>query len=184
MEYQEILDKIKPELEKIQEYFKSQIMEIRAGRISFALVEEIKVDCFGSVLPLKQLGAISGSGKEIIVQLWDKSYVEGVVRAIEQRKLGLGLRVEGNTIYLSAFSLTEESKRNLLRVLNQKKEEISQSIRHLRDKAWKQIQEGYQKGEIREDDKYRGKDKLEELIQDHREKIEKMAEVKKKEIES
>lgn len=184
MSYQEILEKIKPDLEKAQENFKSQLMEIRAGRLTIGLIEDIKVDCFGSILPLKQLGAISfSSPREILVQLWDKSYIESVVRAIEKRNLGLGMEVEGNNIYFSAPPLTEDSKKNLIKVLNQKKEEIFQNIRHRRDRAWKEIQEGFQKGEIGEDDKYRGKDKLEELIREQREKIEEVVENKRKEIE-
>jgi len=185
MSYQEIIEKIKPELEKVSDSFKNQLMEIRAGRLTTGLVENIKIECFGSILLLKQLGVISvPSPREILVQLWDKSYIEGVVRAIEQKKLGLGIRIEGNNIYFSAPPLTEETKKNLLRFLNQKKEETFQNIRRMRDMAWKEIQEGFQKKEIGEDDKYKGKDKLEELIKEYREKIETSAENKRKEIES
>jgi len=184
MPHQEILENIKPELDKLEQEFKEQLMEIRSGHISPVLIEGVKVDCFGSVLLLKQLGAVSLAGREIVVQLWDKSYVEGTVKAIEQKKIGLGVRTEGNTIFLSAPPLTEESKKNLVRVLNQRKEEIFQTIRHLRDRSWKQIQEGEQRGKIREDDKYRGKEKLEELIHNFRKKIEEMTEKKEKEIEA
>lgn len=181
--FQQILDKIKPELEELEARFKTELMEIRAGRLSPVLIEDVKVDCFGSVLPLKQLGGVSISGKEIIVQLWDRSYVEGVVKAIEQKKIGVGIKIEGSVIYLSAPALTEESKKNMVKILNQKKEEFFQIIRNLRDKAWRQLQDGQIKKEISEDDKFRGKDKLEELVKKHREKIEEMAENKRKEIE-
>ncbi len=184
MSYQEIIEKIKPELDKAQESFKNNLMEIRAGRLSTALIEDIKVECFGQVLPLKQLGAIStSSSKEILVQLWDESYVEAVVKAIEKRNLGLGVRIEGNSIYLSAPPLTEDSKKNLVKVLNQKKEETFQTIRRIRDRAWKEIQDAFQKKEIGEDDKYKGKDKLEDLIRETREEIEELVENKRKEIE-
>ena len=160
MSYQEILDKIKNDLDKIREYFEGQLMEIRAGRLSIGLIENIKVDCFGSILALKQIASFSNpSPREILVQLWDKSYSENVIRAIEKGNLDLGIRVEGNSIYLSAPSLTEDSKKNLIKVLNQKKEETFQNVRHIRDKAWKEIQEGFQKGELGEDEKYKGKDK-------------------------
>jgi len=184
MSYQESLDKIKPDLEILESEFKTQLLEIRSGKLSVSLIEDVKADCFGSVLPLKQLGAISASNKEILVQLWDKSYVEGVVKAIEQRGFGLGVRIDGNSIYLSAPPLTEDSKKNLIRVLNQKKEEVFQEIRHLRDRAWKDIQERTTSGEIREDDKFRGKDKLEDMIKDIRKKMEEMVENKEKEIQA
>ena len=184
MSYQEILDKIKPELEKNLDFFKKQLMEIRAGRLSSGLIENIKADCFGQELPLKQLGIISTpSHNEISIQLWDKSYIEGVVQAIEKRKVGLNVRIEGNNVYLSVPPLTEEIKQNLIKILNEKKEESFQNIRRIRDKAWKEIQERCQKGEVTEDDKYKGKDKLEELVKEYREKIEETAENKRKEIE-
>jgi len=183
MRYEDILDKIKPELEKVEEQFRSDLLELRAGHLSPALIEEIKVDCFGSILLLKQLGHISVSGREIVIQLWDKSYVEGVVKAIEQKKLGVGIKIEGNNIFLSAPSLTEENKKNLVKILNQKKEKAFQSIRHWRDKIWRELQDACQAKEMSEDDKYRGKDKLEEIIKKSREKIEEMIKNKEKEIE-
>ena len=184
MSYQEIIDKIKPDLEKTLDFFKKQLLEIRVGKLPVALIEEIKVDCFGSVLPVKQLGVVSvAPPREILIQLWDKSYIEGVVKAVEQRKLGLGIRIDGNNIYLSASTLTEDSKKNLVKLLNERKENIFQTIRSLRDKAWKGIQEGFRKKEIKEDDKFRGKDKLEDLVKEYKDKMKKLVENKKKDIE-
>lgn len=181
--YQEILEKIKPDLEKVIENFKNSLVELRAGRLSPALIEDIKADCFGQKFPLKQLGAVTTpSQKEILVQLWDKSYVESVVRAVDKKNIGLGVRVDGNSVYFTAPPLTTEAKKNLIKLLAQRKEESFQNVRHIRDKVWKEIQEGERKGEIREDDKYRGKDKLEDLIKENREKIEEMVARKEKEI--
>ena len=172
MTYQEILDKITPDLDRLKQDFKTQLLEIRAGRLSPALIEDIKVDCFGSELPMKQLGAISVTGKEVVIQLWDKSYVEGAVKAIEKKKIGVGIKTDGSNIFLSAPPLTEESKKDLIKILNQEKEGICQEIRRLRDKAWQEMQDRQQSGELSEDDKYKGKDKLEDLIRDNRKELE------------
>jgi ribosome recycling factor len=183
MSYQEILEKIKPNLENIVDSFKGEIAKIHPHRISPNLIEDIKVECFDSILPIKQLGVISHSSpRELALQLWDKSYLTQVTRAIEKENLGLSIRIEENTIYLSAPPLSKEQRENLIRVLNQKKEEAFREVRRLRDKAWKEIQEGFQKGEIREDDKYKGKEKLEETIREYRGKIEQISENKEKEI--
>jgi len=182
--FQEIIEKIKPDLERTEQWLKDQILEIRIGRIPTTLIEDIKISLFGQELPLKQLGIISSySSKEILVQLWDKSYLESVISVIEKRGLNLDLRTEENKIFLSFPPLNEETKRSLIKILNEKKEEAFQRIRHIRDRAWKELQEKCQKGEISEDDKYRGKNKLEDLIREYREKIEKAAENKKREIE-
>lgn len=183
MTHQEIIDNLKPDLLGAVDDFKAEIMKIQTGRLNPSLIEDIKADCFGQELPLKQLGAISAvSQRELALELWDKSYVEGVINAIEKQGIDLGMRMDEKTIYLTAPALTEESRKNLAHLLNQKKEAAFQQIRHLRDRAWKDIQTGFQQGEIREDDKYKGKDKLDETTREHREKIEEMVENKEKEI--
>jgi len=179
---QEIVDKLKPELEKSVTGFKEEMMKLRAGSLSPALLEDIEANCFDSILPIKQLGAISNTApRELSVQLWDKSYVEGVVKAVESAGLGLSVRMDGANLYFTSPPLTAESRENIIRVLNKNKEEVFQNLRHKRDRAWKTIQDGFQAGEIREDDKFKGKDKLDEMIRDFRDKIEEM--VKNKEVE-
>ena len=183
MTYQEVIEKIKPDFQNFINAFKTEVMKIRTSHLSPSFIEDIRADCFGQELPLKQLGAISSvSNRELVIQLWDKSYAEGVVKAIERENLGLGIRTEENSVYLTAPSLTEESRKGLVQLLHKKQEETFQNFRRLRDKAWKEIQDKCESGEIREDDKFRGRDKLDDLMRDHREKIEEMAEKKEKEI--
>lgn len=183
MTHQEIIDELKPNLDKSVDEFKQELMKMRAGRLSPASIEDITADCFGSMLPIKQLGAISSpSPRELLVQLWDKSYVDGVAKAVELAGLGLSVRIDGVNMYFSAPPLTTESRESLIQVLNKKKEEVFQELRKLRDKAWKNIQEGFQAGEIREDDKFKGRDKLDEEVREHREKIEEMVANKTTEI--
>ena len=184
MNYQEILNQIKPELDETFSNFQQVLREIRIGRLASSLIEEIKVECFGSIMPLKQLGLVSVSDREIVVQLWDNSYAEAVVKAIDQRKMGLSIRPEGKTIYLYSPPLTEESRKNLLRVLQTEKEKIYQELRRSRDNLWKKIQESERAGQISEDDKYRAKDKMEEMFKDYKEKLDRAVEAKQKEIES
>jgi ribosome recycling factor len=183
MLYQEIIDNLKPELQKATAGFKEELLKIRASRLSPSLIEDLKIECFGAVCPLKQLGAISAiSFKEVMVQLWDKSYVEGVTRALDQGDWGFGIRIDDNKLYLTAPALTEETRKNLVKTLNQKKEECLQNFRRLRDKAWNQLQDGFRDGTVREDDKFKGRDKLDELIKNQREEVEKLTENKEKEI--
>ena len=175
MSIETIIENIKPELETEVVEFKSELMKLRASRLSPALIEDIEAECFDSVLPIKQLGAImSVSQREIQVQLWDKTYVDGVVKAIEQEGLNLSMRIDGNNIFLSSPPLTSDSRKNLIVLLNKKKEEVFQELRHQRDKAWRKIQDGFQTGEIREDDKFKGKDKLDEEVKKQRQALEEM----------
>ena len=185
MDFNQIIEKIKPELQNIVDFFKSECTSLHSGRLSVSLIDDIKVDCSGeATVDLKQIGAISVlSPREILIQLWSEIYIEPVVRAVENKNFGFGVRIEGNNIYLSAPPLTEERRENLIRVLGQKKEEVFQNVRRQRDKAWKEIQDGFKTGEIREDDKFKGKEKLEEVVKEYKDKIEEMAENKEKEIQ-
>ena len=185
MSYQEIVNDFKSNLSRLKDEFASQLLEVRAGRLSPALVENVKVECFGSVTNLRQLGVITTpSAREILIQLWDESYVDGTVKALREHDLGLGLKIDGKNIFLSQGVLTQEGKEKLKKLVAEKKEAVLQSARRMRDKAWRDIQSGFQEGEIREDDKYRGKDDLDKAIKDFRVDIEKMASQKEKEIES
>lgn len=181
--YKEIIDKIKPELDKVINFFERETAKIRAGRASPSLVEDIIVECFGQKFPLKQLAAISSpEPKQIIIQPWDKSYIEAIEKAISESSLGVTPVVDKNLIRISLPFLSEEYRKNLLRILSEKQEEVRKTIRRWREKAWHEIQEGFQGGDIREDDKFRAKDELQELIDEYNTKVKEIWNRKKKEI--
>ena len=183
MTYQEIIDQIKPELEKVINFLEREVAKIRTGRASPSLIEDILVDCFGQKLPLKQLGAIScPNPRQIIIQPWDKSYIEAIEKAVSRSSLGMSPVVDKDVIRLSLPLLSEEHRKNLLKILSEKQEEAKKTIRRWREEAWDKIQEEFREGKIREDDKFRGKDKLQELIDEYNEKVEKIGERKEKEI--
>lgn len=181
--YKDIINNIKPELEKAISFLERELAKIRTGRASPSLVENIVVECFGQNFPLRQLAAISiPEPKQILIQPWDKSYIEGIVRALEKTGIGANPIIDKEVIRINLPPLSEEYRKELLRLLSQKQEETRKTIRRWREEAWAEIQEGCRQGKIREDDKYRGKDELQKLIDEYNEKIEEMVEMKKKEI--
>lgn len=183
--YKEIIDKIKPELIKAIDFLERELTKIRTSRASPAIIEDIEIDHFGQKFPLKQLGTISCSeSRQIIIQPWDKSYNESILKAISQSNLGLNPIADKDFIRLSLPPLSEEYRKNLFRILSEKQEETRKTIRRWREEVWKKIQDGFREGKIREDDKFRAKDELQKLIDEYNEKIEEMGERKKKEIES
>ena len=181
--YKEIINKIRPELDKVINFLEREVAKIRTSRVSPSLVEDVICDCFGQKFPLKQLAAISTpEPKQILIQPWDKSYMEGIVQALEKTGIGANPIVDKDVIRITLPPLTEEYRKNLLRIISEKQEEARKTIRHWRDEAWKEIQAGEKEGKIREDDKFRGKDELQKLVDEYNEKIDKMGENKKKEI--
>jgi len=182
-DYKEIIEKTKPEMEKVISFLERELAKIRTGRASVSLIEDIVVECFNQKFPLKQLAAISSpSPKQIVIQPWDKSYIEPIEKAISQSSLGAGPIVDKDLIRISLPPLSEEYRSNLLRVLSEKQEEARKTIRHWRGEAWEEVQEKTKDGDIREDDKFRAKDELQDLVDEYNKKIEEMGERKKKEI--
>lgn len=181
--YKEIINNIKPELDKVINFLERELQRIRTGRATPSLVEEVMVDCFGQKFRLSQLAAISvPESKQILIQPWDKSYIKGIVSALEKTGTGANPIVDKDVIRINLPPLSEEYRKNLLRLIADKQEETRRTIRHWREEAWEEIQEKSKTGEIREDDKFRAKDELQELIDEYNEKIEKIGERKKKEI--
>lgn len=184
MSYKEIIQKIKPELEKVISFLENELAKIRTGRASPSLVEDLIVECFGGKFPLRQLAAISSpEPKQIVIQPWDKSYIGPIEKAISNSNLGLSPIVDKDLIRISLPPLSEEYRKDLLRFLSEKQEEARKTIRRWREKAWDEIQEKAKEGEIREDDKFRSKDELQKLVDEYHKKIEEIGERKKKEIE-
>jgi len=183
MDYQEIIEKIKPELEKTINYLQGELAKMRTSRPCASLVEDIQVEVFGKKLPLKSLGLITlTENQEVIIQPWDTSYLEPIEKAIFKSPLQITPMIEKDRIRICFPPLSKEARKNLALYLSQKKENARKTVRYWRMKAWKEIQERYRQGEISEDDKYRAKDKLQDLIDEYQEKIEEMVERKKKEI--
>jgi len=181
--HKEIIENIKPELDKVIAFLDRELQKIRTGRASPSLVEDVVVECFGQTFPLKQLAAISTpEPRQILIQPWDKSYIEGVVKALEKTGVGANPIVDKEVIRLSLPPLSEEYRKDLMRLISEKQEQARQTIRRWREAAWDEIQEKYREGEIREDDKFRAKDELQDLVDEYNEKIEEIGERKKKEI--
>ncbi|MCK4520555.1 ribosome recycling factor [Candidatus Parcubacteria bacterium] len=184
MNFKEIINQIKPEMERTIDFLEREMIKVRTGRASISLVEDIIVDCFSQKLPLKQLAAISvPEPRKITIQPWDKSYIEPIERAVSKSSLGAAPIVDKDIIRISLPAMNEEYRKNFLRFISEKQEEAKKTIRHWREKAWDEVQEEFKNGEIREDDKFRAKDELQDLIDEYNKKIEEIGERKKKEIE-
>lgn len=185
MEYKEIINKIKPELDKVVAFFEGEMAKIRTGRATPSLIENVVVDIFGQKMPLKQLAAISSpEPRQLVVQPWDKSYVEPIEKALSQANIGSSPVVDRDTIRVNLPSITEEYRKNLVKILSEKEEEGRRTIRKWREEAWSEVQARAREGKIREDDKFKAKDDLQKMVDEYIGKIEQLGVKKKKEIES
>lgn len=183
MSYKEIVEKFKPEMDKAVAFLGKELSKIRTSRATPALVEDVVVNCFGQNFPLKQLASIScPEPRQILIQPWDKSYVEGIVSALSETGTGANPIVDKDAIRINLPSLTEDFRKDLLKLVSIKEEEARQAVRRQREEAWSRIQTFAREGQIREDDKFRGKDELQKLIDEYNKKIDEVGERKRKEI--
>jgi len=181
--YKIIVQKIRPELDKVISFLEKELNKVRTSRATPSLVEDVVVECFGQKFPLKQLAAISTPElKQILIQPWDKSYLEGIVHALEKTGIGANPIVDKDVIRINLPPLTEEYRKGLIRMISEKEEQARQTVRKWREEAWGEVQEKTKQGEIREDDKFRAKEELQELVDEYNKKIEESGKRKKEEI--
>lgn len=180
---QEIINKAKPHFEKTLSFLEKEVLSIRGTRASPALIENVEVDFYGQKFFIKQLAAITiPAPREILIQPWDSSYLEPIVKTLEKKSLGGSLIVEKGAIRISLPPLSEEFKKELLKLLSQKREQARQKIRKIREDAWNEIQNRFREGKLSEDEKFRGKKELQKLVDEFNEKIDEIVEKKKKDI--
>jgi ribosome recycling factor len=181
--YKELIDKIKPNLDKTVEYLKSELAGLQVGRATPGLIEDLEVECYGQKMPLKQLANIqTPEPRSILIRPWDKGIIKDVERAISRSRLGLSPVVEEDFIRLKIPPLSEERRKELAKIIQEKLEECRISVRRQREEIWRQVQDLEKEGKISEDDKFRAKDELQKVIDSYNEQIEEIAERKEKEI--
>lgn len=178
-EIEEILKQMEKDMKKSLEHFKNEIAGLRTGRASTSLVEELKVEYYGSKVPLKQLGNISvPEANQIVVQVWDANAVSSIEKAIME-ELNLNPQRQGNTLRITLPPLTQERRKELVKLLHKMAEEARVAVRNIRKDAKETIEE--LEG-ISEDEIKRGLEKLQKLTDKYIEQINKLAEAKEKEI--
>lgn len=177
------IKKFEQELFELKEWFRSEIASLRTGRASPALVENLDVEYYGAKTPLKHIASVSiPDAKSLIIQPWDKGVLEAIGKAIEHSSLSLSPIADGDTIRLTLPQLTEERRRDLLKILHAKAEEARVRSRRTRDDVWKQIQVLEKEKEISEDDRYRAKDELQKRIDAFNKELDDIQGKKEKEI--
>ncbi|MBU2579398.1 ribosome recycling factor [Patescibacteria group bacterium] len=181
--HQEIIKKLKPNLEKSYEYLKSELASLQVGRATPGLIENLTVDCYNQQLPIKQLAAIqTPEPRMIIIRPWDKEIITQITQAIKQSSLGITPMVDEDSIRLNIPPLSEERRRELVKILQEKTEESRISIRRQREEIWRQIQDLERAKEISEDAKFRAKDEIQKIVDEYNKKIEELKKKKEEEI--
>ncbi|MFN3813160.1 MAG: ribosome recycling factor [Aquificaceae bacterium] len=176
---EEVFKSAEEDMKKAMGYFKNEVSGLRTGRASSSLIEELKVDYYGSKVPLKQLGSISvPEVNQIVIQIWDSNAVSSVEKTIIEN-LKLTPQKQGNILRIVLPPLTQERRKELVRMLHKIAEEARIAVRSIRRDAKEIIEE--LEG-VSEDDIKRALEKLQKLTDRYVEEINKLTQAKEKEI--
>ncbi len=156
---------------------------VRTGRASTRLFDNVKVDYYGTPTPLSQVASISvPEARMIVIQPWDKSIVSIIEKAILKSDLGLNPSTQGNVIRLQIPELTEERRKELVKVVKKKVEEGRISVRNIRRGSLEKIREMKNDKEISEDDEKRAEKRLQEITDEFIGNVDKVGSDKEKEV--
>ncbi len=170
-------------IEAALHHFKMEIVGIRAGRANPALIENVQVSAYGSIMKLNEVGNISAPQPTLLtVQVWDASILDNVIKAIQEANLGLNPSNEGNLIRLPIPPLTHERREEFIKILHQKIENSRVEIRQIRHdfrNEWKKEQED---GKYGEDEFFRREKILQELVDKKIIEVEGLGKAKEEEL--
>jgi ribosome recycling factor len=179
----EVLEELRERMQKSVEALQDDLMSIRTGRASPALVERLPVEYYGTATPLNQMASIAApEPRLLVIRPWDPSSLGDIERAIQKSDLGLTPMNDGMLIRLSIPRLTEERRRELVKVVSRRVEEARIAIRNLRRDSLQDLKDFEKEKMIPEDDFFRGKDKVQELTDEFIEKIDDIGRRKEEEV--
>jgi ribosome recycling factor len=165
------------------EAMRREFASVRTGKASPALLDTIKVDAYGSKMPLNQVATISTpEPRLLVVQPWDKGLLQAVEKAIQASDLGLNPANDGNLIRIPIPQLNEERRKELVRMLHKVAEEGRVSVRHARQEANKAVKQQQSDHEISEDEARRQMDEVQQLTDDYIKRLDELLAAKEEEV--
>jgi ribosome recycling factor len=164
-------------------HLRDEMGAIRTGRASPALLNRITVDYYGTTVPLNQLASFSvPEPRQLLVQPFDRNAISSIEKAIQSSDLGITPSNDGNVIRLSFPPLTEERRRELVKLLHQRAEEGRVAVRNVRRHHKEELERLEREGAISEDDLKRAEKELQRLTDQHVAEIDEMQRHKEQEL--
>jgi ribosome recycling factor len=178
-----VIATVKDRMSKAIQAYTRELAGIRAGRASASLLDRITVDYYGAPTPINQLAGISvPEARLLVIQPYDKSILGEIEKAILKSDLGLNPSNDGSLIRISIPQLTEERRKELVKVVKKESEEAKVVIRNIRRDGNDDLKKLEKAGEITEDDQRGYSDDIQKLTDDHIAKIDQITKDKEKEI--
>lgn len=183
--YNSEIKNLKEKFNQVIDRLKEDFANIRTGRASTGLVENIMVTYYGQTTPLKQMATLTTPDATLIqIQPWDKNALGDIELAIRNSDIGLSPTNDGSNIRLALPPMTQERRDELVRAINKKGEEGRIALRNVRQETWEKIKKMEKNSELTEDDRYDAEKELNDLIDEYNKKIEEIIAEKEKQLRS
>ena len=170
-------------MEKSIQSLKKDLSTLRTGRANPNMLDTIKVDVYGQQMPIDQLGTVSVPEARLIsIQVWDKSNITLIDSAIQKSELGINPQIDGQIIRLRVPDLTEERRKDLIKVLKTMGEKSKVSVRNIRREANEELKKKLKEKTISEDESKNSEKEIQKLTDLNIENIDKILSEKEKEI--
>jgi len=180
---QNILNDLKNRMAKALEHLKGTYAGVRTGRAHPALVEDIKVDYFGTIMPIKQLGTVNiPEPRQIVITVWDKSAMKAVEKAIQASPLGINPQQDGEVIRLNIPELTRERRSELSKLVHKYAEESKVATRNIRREGIESLKKLEKDSKISEDELKKYQKEVQDITDESIKKIDAVLVEKEKEI--
>jgi ribosome recycling factor len=180
---EDLLDDAKRRMDKSVEATANEFNTIRTGRASAALLDRVKVDYYGTETPLNQLATINvPEARLLTIQPYDPGSIKGIERAIQESELGLTPANDGKIIRLPIPQLTEERRKELVKVVRHVAEEGRVAVRNVRRDVMHHLKELVRDGDVGDDEERRAEERAQKLTDEHTAKIDELLKRKEEEI--
>ena len=170
-------------MDKSIQSLKKDISTLRTGRANINMLDTIKVDVYGQLMPINQVATVSAPEARLItIQVWDKANINLVESTIQKSELGINPQIDGQMIRLRIPDLTEERRKDLIKILKNMGEKSKIAIRNIRREANEELKKKLKEKEISEDENKNFEKNIQKLTDNNIQNIEKILSEKEKEI--
>ena len=177
------LSELKIKSEKSLEALRKEMGRVRTGRASLGILDGVRVNYYGAPTPLAQVASLSvPDARTILIQPWDSKVLGEIEKAIQKSDLGLTPLNDGKVVRINIPPLTEERRKELVKVIKRMEEECKVALRNLRREANEQLKTAKKDKQISEDDQFKSQDEVQKLIDKLIQKAEEIVKAKEKEV--
>ncbi|MCL6632004.1 MAG: ribosome recycling factor [Alicyclobacillus herbarius] len=180
---EEIVKSAQDRMQKAIEALRRDLATVRAGRATPAMLDKVMVEYYGTQMPVNQVSTVSvPEPRQLLITPWDKGMLSEIEKAIQKSDLGLNPMNDGSVIRLVIPPLTDERRQELAKVVRRMAEEARIAIRNVRRDANDELKRTEKAGDVSEDEVRRGMDKIQQLTDKFVGEVDKMLEVKEREL--